>query len=306
MQDHRQAGLARQLQLRHVEALLARAVQPGHEVVEPDLADRHQPRVVAVRRSAWRSRVAGRRRRRGRRTAGGCPAHRPRLRLRQRAHRVEVRHLHRRQHQLRHAGGAGARHHRGAVGIELGRVEVAVGVDPAAWRASCPTPSPRGAATRWPTGASRRADVAESHGDAVPAQRDNVKPSQVAAGTPHGHTQDAALQSIAPQRRRPVAPPAARRGAGRRPRRVARPTAAPRRGAPRTAPPCAGLGAGGIGALLAMAGCWPPWAAAAPARHHPGADRRRGAPFAGEGAAALGRRQGLRGDRAARWCGWSA
>ena len=49
VQDHRQAGVARQLQLRQVEALLARAVQPGHEVVEPDLAHRHQARVVAVR-----------------------------------------------------------------------------------------------------------------------------------------------------------------------------------------------------------------------------------------------------------------
>ena len=49
VQDHRQPGLAGQRQLRDVEALLPRAVQAGHEVVQPDLAHRHQARVVALR-----------------------------------------------------------------------------------------------------------------------------------------------------------------------------------------------------------------------------------------------------------------
>ncbi len=49
MQDHRQAMPVRQQQLLAVEELLAIAVQPRHEMVEPDLAHRHQPRVVAQR-----------------------------------------------------------------------------------------------------------------------------------------------------------------------------------------------------------------------------------------------------------------
>ena len=52
------------------------------------------------------------------------------MRVRQRAHRVEVVHCHRRQHQPRHAGGARALDHRGAVGVELRRVEMAMGIDP--------------------------------------------------------------------------------------------------------------------------------------------------------------------------------
>jgi hypothetical protein len=50
--------------------------------------------------------------------------------MRQFAHGREVGHLDRRQHQLRHAGGAGTRHHGVAVGVELRGVEVAVRVDP--------------------------------------------------------------------------------------------------------------------------------------------------------------------------------
>ena len=51
--------------------------------------------------------------------------------VRQRAHAVEVEHRHRGQHDLRHAGVARALNHRVTIGVELGRVEVTVGVDPA-------------------------------------------------------------------------------------------------------------------------------------------------------------------------------
>ena len=41
MQDHRQVELARQLQLRAVEKILLHRVEPGHKIVESDLANRH-------------------------------------------------------------------------------------------------------------------------------------------------------------------------------------------------------------------------------------------------------------------------
>ena len=48
VQQHRQVELAGELQLRREDPGLALAVEAGDEVVEADLADRHQPRVVAV------------------------------------------------------------------------------------------------------------------------------------------------------------------------------------------------------------------------------------------------------------------
>ena len=67
-------NVARQLQLRRVEALLPRAVQARHEVVEADLADRHQARVgaAAVERVAQALQVVVRRA--ARRTSGWMPS----------------------------------------------------------------------------------------------------------------------------------------------------------------------------------------------------------------------------------------
>ena len=121
-------------------------------------------------------------------------------------------------------------------------------------------------------------------------------------GAQHGPTQDTALQSIAPQRarsrghrRRPGQPP----GAAARSRCRACRGADCRLGPARLLQaPCPGHGlerhrrAAGLGADARCAG-----PATAPADHHPGADRRGRAPFAGEGAAALARHQGLRGRR---------
>ncbi len=106
-------------------------VEPGHEVVQADLADGHEARVVAVPARGGRPARRGRRRPRGRRTAGGCPARsdRPCWCASSRT-RVEVERAHGLQHQHLHAGGLAAGHHRIAVGVELGGVEVAVGVDP--------------------------------------------------------------------------------------------------------------------------------------------------------------------------------
>ena len=75
VQDDRQACLAGQCQLRQVEALLPRRVQPRHEVVQPDLAHRHQARIVAMRVQRRRADAAGPARPPGPRTADGCPAH---------------------------------------------------------------------------------------------------------------------------------------------------------------------------------------------------------------------------------------
>jgi hypothetical protein len=121
VQDHRQAGVARQLQLREVEALLARAVQAGHEVVEADLAHRHQARVVAVARKRLRQPVE---------VVVGARVHEQRVDaqrvgqaqpVRQRAHGVEVRRLATAGSTSMPTPAARARAHHGvAVGVELG------------------------------------------------------------------------------------------------------------------------------------------------------------------------------------------
>ena len=130
MQDRGQLELARQLQLLGIEKLLAYAVEARHEMVEPDLADRNQPRVTAAssQRITQAQQVAFAR------TIDIQRVDAERVdeakRMCQLAHRVEVRHLHGRQHDLRHPRLRGARDHAGAVGFELRRVEVAMGVDP--------------------------------------------------------------------------------------------------------------------------------------------------------------------------------
>ncbi len=130
MQDHRQVELARQLELGNVVALLDLPVQAGHEVIEADLAHRHQARVVPMATQ---------------RLAQGCQffvgdpidtqgmdAQRisEAMTVRECANGIEVAGVDGRQHHLRHADRARAPDHLVPVAVELGRIEVAVGVDP--------------------------------------------------------------------------------------------------------------------------------------------------------------------------------
>ena len=130
MQDHRQAGAPGQFELGGVEVRLARPVQPWHKVIEADLAHRHQVRVISVpgqRVGQVVNIVIG-----GLADPQRVDAQRvaQAVAVGQRTQRVEVRHRHRRQHQHRHTGRLGAGQHGAPVGVELGRVEMAVGVDP--------------------------------------------------------------------------------------------------------------------------------------------------------------------------------
>jgi protocatechuate 3,4-dioxygenase beta subunit len=130
VQDRRQAGVARQLQLRDVEALLLVAVEPGHEPIEPDLAHRHQAFIARLTRQRIAQHIEVLVRRLA--DAQGVDAQRisqPVL-VREFAHALEVRRLHRRQHADRHTSRARALPHRIAVGVELGGIKVTVGVDP--------------------------------------------------------------------------------------------------------------------------------------------------------------------------------
>ena len=49
MQDHRQPVSAGKFELRDVEALLPGTIEAGYEMIQADLADRDQLRVVAMR-----------------------------------------------------------------------------------------------------------------------------------------------------------------------------------------------------------------------------------------------------------------
>ena len=133
MQDDGQAGMARQFQLGKVETRLARQIQAGHEVVQPDLANGHQAWVVAVLMQG---------RGQGLQVFIGGLAHPQRvqpqgvgaaMRMGQITHGVEMRGRHRGQHQASHARGPGALHHGSTVGIEFGRVQVTVCVGPHGW-----------------------------------------------------------------------------------------------------------------------------------------------------------------------------
>ena len=130
--QHRQSGAPRDLELLAVEMLLARpdGDQRGLEQVDADLADGHQARValvilqgllealeILVGRVAHAQRMDAQR------------VREPVL-VRERAHDVEVEDAHGRDHLHRDARRIGARDDRGAIGVELAGVEVAVGVDP--------------------------------------------------------------------------------------------------------------------------------------------------------------------------------
>ena len=50
MADHRQIEFARELELLVIEELLARIVETRDEIVQPDLTDTHEPRIIQARR----------------------------------------------------------------------------------------------------------------------------------------------------------------------------------------------------------------------------------------------------------------
>ena len=132
VQDHRQIELARQRELRGIEVRLALAVQTGHEVIEPDLADRDEARVVAqCAASASRSRARSASAARSTNSGWMPSAYANAVRMGEPTHA-------RRSSPPSTAGSticvtprARARGNDGvAVGVELGRVEMTVGVDP--------------------------------------------------------------------------------------------------------------------------------------------------------------------------------
>jgi hypothetical protein len=130
MKNDRQALRPRQLELRGVEVRLPKAVQAGHEVVEPDLTHGHQPRVV--RRVAQSLRQALQSLVIAAVHVQGMDAQRvgAAMAVGQLTHRGKVVRHHRGQHPAAHARTAGAGDHGIAVGVELAGVEMAVAVDP--------------------------------------------------------------------------------------------------------------------------------------------------------------------------------
>mmetsp|Transcript_21723 Transcript_21723/g.40403 ORF Transcript_21723/g.40403 Transcript_21723/m.40403 type:complete len:201 (+) Transcript_21723:726-1328(+) len=130
MQDDRQAEALGQLELLDIEMLLRRRIQARHEEVQADFADRHQARVDVV---------GGKGLGQLREIARGGAHHvermdaqrvREALAHRQQAHGVEVGRLDGRDDDLRDPRATCPLDHRVAVSVELGRVEMAVGVDP--------------------------------------------------------------------------------------------------------------------------------------------------------------------------------
>ena len=138
MQDHRQAGAASDLQLGDVEGGLpfargrrgADRARRSSEMIQPDFAHRDQPRVVAMVLQCLRQPVQiG--------LFGAIDIQRVDaqgirriMRMGELANGTEVRRLHRGQHQAVHASGLRALDDIGAIGAELGSVEVAMRVDP--------------------------------------------------------------------------------------------------------------------------------------------------------------------------------
>ena len=145
VQQHRQAELGGEAELRREDRRLALVIEAGDEVVEADLADRDQARVAGVARErvAQRRQVV---------VAGRVGAHRmdaervgEPMPVRELAHPLEVGDGYRRDDDLGDAGGARPRDDVVAIGVELGGVEVAMRVDPHA--AMMPARAAAGAVT---------------------------------------------------------------------------------------------------------------------------------------------------------------
>lgn len=152
----RQIELAREPQLRVIEELLAALVEPRHEVVETDLADADEARIVEARLDFHAQPVevfVARMRRVHRMNAERI--HRAARRMRERAHRREVRAPDARNHDARHARRPRRAGDDLAVGVELRRIEMAMRVDP--HRVTPARPAPRAARRRAAAGCGRSA-----------------------------------------------------------------------------------------------------------------------------------------------------
>ena len=280
MQDHRQAGVARQLQLRGVEALL-RVARGSQARARSGPARSRPPPPGAGRRGAPAARrpgARGRRRRPGRRTAGGCPAHRPRRGAcassrtaskfaASTAGSTSMRHARRRARAASTAARSAS--NSGASRWQWVSIQHAAMMTHAAARAG-----------------ACRADVIPLAASPTTVRRQRHEEGP--AVQPHPRAAAAAPAAAEPPAAATAPPVAQAPAAPRRRRRVVRGCVAPR---------ALWLLAG---ALLAR-----PVHAALQLVRPPGQrpltqddDRRRGARVAREGAAAVGRGQGLRGDPA--------
>jgi hypothetical protein len=132
VQDHRQAEAAREPQLGTVKVQLPRRIEPRHEMVEPDFADRHEARVAELLREQRLERGQ---------VFVGCGARVERVdaqriavakALREPLHRGPAGARDGRQHAVAHAKRGGLLAHSIHVAREFGGVEVAVGVYEAA------------------------------------------------------------------------------------------------------------------------------------------------------------------------------
>ena len=134
VQNDRQTVLPRQLQLGRVKRPLPLTqgglAQGWHKIIQTNFPHRHQARVVFRRSQGIVQGVQ---------VIVMCLRHIQRVdaqgisvavAVRQRLHRAPMGPRHRRDHAQAHACTAGLLTHRVAVGIKLGRVQVAMGVDP--------------------------------------------------------------------------------------------------------------------------------------------------------------------------------
>jgi hypothetical protein len=117
-------------QLLDVEKILPRAIQARYEMIQSDLADRHQSGVITVRGEGLVQALKVGLVRRGRVQRVDAQGIAVAPLVGQRADALEMVGADSGQHAVRHARLSGAGPHREAVCRELGRVEVAVGIDP--------------------------------------------------------------------------------------------------------------------------------------------------------------------------------
>jgi hypothetical protein len=126
MQQDRQIGIARNFKLGAEPEFLAGIIARLDEAIEPDFADRQRLFALNGFTQGIEVRLAGaidihRMNAVGRPAAGVVPAYR--------SHGAEIRALHGWHHDIPDTDGRGRVCHGTPIGIELGRIEMAVGVD---------------------------------------------------------------------------------------------------------------------------------------------------------------------------------
>ena len=138
MQDHRQPVIVGQPQLFHVEKLLPHAIEIRHEMIEADLPHGYQARVASVGGEGLVQTLEIRILRGG--SEQGVDTERVAVTplVSQQPDALEMVCRNARQHAMVHPGTRGMFAHVQAVGVELGRVQVAVGIDPGRHRVMMP------------------------------------------------------------------------------------------------------------------------------------------------------------------------